>query len=138
MRKRIVVVAVVVLVYNHVRCSVTVTVSQSFFAIFADELRVCFTTNSTSHSQLIMGISPLFFPSSDQVNIRRGHLLTPILNTYPHNSHMLPSILSRVVSLFSTSYFGFSCSSFQKIHNNHEYNISNNKLPSITMRYGCQ
>jgi len=101
----VVLVIVVVVVYNH-ECS-RVTVSP-YLAVYCVS---CFTTLSTSHSQIIMGISPLFLPSSDQVNIRSGHPLTPILNTRPHNSHMLLSRIA-LLPLSSTSFLPFNILDF--------------------------
>jgi hypothetical protein len=44
-----------------------------------------------------LGLPLLFLPSSDQVNIHLGHLLSPMHNTCLYNFNMLFCILSTII-----------------------------------------
>jgi hypothetical protein len=57
----------------------------------------CFISLSILLSHLIYGGVPLLLPSSEQVIIRLGHVLSSMRNTCPYHFNTLFSILSKIV-----------------------------------------
>jgi hypothetical protein len=108
----VVVVVVIVVFYNLGRSCVSVTVSQLFFAIFAGVLRVLLHNSVNVPFPIHYGDFS-FVPSFQrpgQYSMRAS--VNP--HTCPHNSHMLLSILSRIVllPLFFTSFLTFNILDF--------------------------
>jgi hypothetical protein len=79
-----------------------VTCSQLLFAVFAGllHLRVLHSSASSHFSRPFLAsfrIFLLLFSSDEPINIRLGHLLSPMHNKLPYRFNTLFSILSRTV-----------------------------------------
>jgi len=83
-----------------------VTCTQPLFAVFAGLLHLqalqsstffYFITLFTPLSPIISDLLLVFFFSYEEINIRLGHLLSPMHYRFPYRFNMLFSILSRIL-----------------------------------------